>query len=154
MCFAPEKDENGNPIPIRVTYEQMIRRWMDNISRIDPDVSKLFPIMKEQRRKNLEEMAAGLGLAPEQLEANQAAYDPTDPTDKPWELRYFFEKDGEEVEAFPGVYTPFYSQKNGQNIGMRNMLANGWTLQNEIGEELDFEQASKICALIKKHSGK
>lgn len=160
ICFSPKKDENGNPIPIRVTYEQMIRRWMDNISRIDPDVAKLFPIMKEQRKKEQERLAAGLGLTPEQLQKNEAAFDPTAPENEPWKLKYFFEKDGEEVDAIPylgqpffagRLYYPFYVIIDGQNVGMSKMLADGWTLQNEIGEELDFEQASKLCTLIKEH---
>lgn len=154
ICFSREKDENGNPIPIRVTYEQMIRRWMDNISRIDPDVAKLFPIMKEQRKKEQERLAAGLGLTPEQLGANLATYDPTNPEDEPWKLRYCFEKDGEEVEALPGDLTPFYAKRDGNYFGMKDMLSAGWTLQNEIGDELNFEQAKKIRTLIKEHSEK
>ena len=154
ICFSPDKDDDGNTIPIRVTYEQMFRRWMDNIGRIDPDVAKLFPIIKEQRRKNQEKMAAGLGLTAEQLKANEESFDPTDPEIEPWKVSYSFEKDGEQVEALPGTYTPFYAKINGRNVGMKDMLVEGWTLQDECGNELDFEQAMKICALIKEHSEK
>lgn len=154
ICFSPDKDEDGNTIPIRVTYEQMIRRWMDNIGRIDPDVAKLFPIIKEQRRKNQEKMAAGLGLTAEQLKANEESFDPTDPEIEPWKVSYSFEKDGKQVEALPGTYTPFYAKINGHNVGMKDMLVDGWILMNEVGVELDFDQAVKICALIKEHSEK
>lgn len=37
---------------------------------------------------------------------------------------------------------------------MKDMLAEGWILQNECGNELDFEQVMKICAFIKEHSEK
>ena len=151
LCFSTEKDKNGYPIPIRVTYEQMIRRWIDNISRIDPDVAKMFLQIKEDRKKEQERLAAGLGLTPEQLKENEAAFDPTDPENEPWKLSYFFEKDGERVEALPGIYTPFYAKINGRNVGMKDMLVDGWILMNEVGVELDFDQAVKICTLIKEH---
>ena len=154
ICFSPEKDKNGNTIPIRVTYEQMIRRWMDNIGRIDPDVAKAFPIVKEKRRNEQERLAAGHGLTPEQLKENEAAFDPTDQENEPWKLSYFFEKDGEQVDALPGDLVPFYAKVNGQNIGISKLLADGWTLQNEVGVELDYEEALKIRALIKEHSEK
>lgn len=151
LCFSSEKDENNNPIPIRVTYEQMLRRWMDNIGRIDPDVAKLFPIIKEQRKKEQERLAADLGLTAEQLKENKDAFDPTVPENEPWKLRYLFEKDGEQVDALPGDLVPFYAKVNGFNIGMSKLLADGWTLQNEVGVELDLEQAQKIRALIREH---
>lgn len=151
ICFSQEKDKNGNPIPIRVTYEQMLRRWMDNIGRIDPDVAKMYLRIKEDRKKEQERMAADLGLTSEQLKENEAAFDPADPENEPWKLSYFFEKDGEQVDALPGDLVPFYAKVNGLNIGMSRLLADGWTLQNEVGVELDLEQAQKIRALIKEH---
>lgn len=154
FCYSPEKDKDGNPIPIRVTYEQMLRRWMDNIGRIDPDVAKMYVQTKKSRRETQERLAADLGLTAEQLTANEAAFDPTSTEYEPWKLRYFFEKDSEKVEALPGVYTPFYAQINGHNVGMKDMLADGWTLQNEKGVELDFDEAVKICVLIKEHQKK
>lgn len=38
VCLSREKDEWGNPIPVQVTWEQMFRRWMDNVGRFDKDV--------------------------------------------------------------------------------------------------------------------
>lgn len=40
MVFAEEEDEWGNPIPVHVSYEQMSRRWMDNVKKFDKDVQK------------------------------------------------------------------------------------------------------------------
>ena len=40
MLFSEEKDEYGNPIPVHVTFEQMLRRWMDNVKRFDKEIQK------------------------------------------------------------------------------------------------------------------
>lgn len=154
LCLSTEKEKDGTPKIIRVTYEQMLRRWMDNIGRFDPDVVKMFNHIKEYQANEQGNMAAKLGLSPEEYQANWDAFDPSDVENKPWELRYRFEKDGEEVEALPGVYTPFYAKINGRNVGMKDMLADEWTLRNENGDELDFEEAMKICVLIKEHQKK
>lgn len=150
-CFSTKKDKNGNPDPIRVTFEQMLRRWMDNIGRIDPDVAKMFSHFKESREKEQRRLASRLGISVDQLKENVAAYDPADPENEPWKLRYFFEKDGIEINALPGVHTPFLARINGDYVEMKDMIADGWTLKNEDGDELDFAQAVKICALINKN---
>ena len=134
-----------------VTYDQMLERWADNVGRFDPKVLGCLETIRGEREKAQERMAAGLGITAEQLKRNKDAFDPTDPENMPWKLSYFFEKDGEQIEALPGVYTPFYANINGQNIGMSKLLADGWSLQNEIGIELDLSKAQKICTLIKEH---
>lgn len=137
-----------------VTYDQMLTRWADNVGRFDPKVLVSLDIIREERKKEQERLAAGLGLTAEQLKANEESFDPTDPEIEPWKVSYSFEKDGKQVEALPGTYTPFYAKINGRNVGMKDMLVDGWILMNEVGVELDFDQAVKICALIKEHSEK
>lgn len=154
LCLSTEKEKDGTPKIIRVTYEQMLRRWMDNIGRFDPDVVKMFNHIKEYQANEQEYMASELGLTAEEYKENLDSFEPAAVENKPWKLRYFFEKDGDEVEALPGVYTPFYAKINGRNVGMKDMLVDGWTLQNDIGVEIDFEDAHKICALIKEHQNK
>ena len=154
ICLATEKDEAGNPIPIKVTFEQMLRRWMDQVGRFDPDVATRFVQDKQHREEEQERMAAGFGLTPEQLEENIAAFDPTDPANKPWMLKYVFEKNGEEMEAIPGDKAPFYAKIGGRNVGMRDLLFNGWIFMNELGNELDIDQAWQINRLIKEHPEK
>lgn len=134
-----------------VTYDQMLTRWADNVSRIDPKVPGCLVAIREERKKEQERMAAGLGITAEQLKENEVAFDPTDPENEPWKLKYVFEKEGEEIEAHPGNLTPFYAKINRRNVGLKDMLLTGWSLQNEIGVKLNFEQATKICALIKEH---
>lgn len=137
-----------------VTYDQMLTRWADNVGRFDPKVLVSLDIIREERKKEQERLAAGLGLTPEQLTENETSFDPTDSENEPWKLSYFFEKDGEQVDALPGDLVPFYAKVNGQNIGISKLLADGWTLQNECGNELDYEEALKIRSLIKEHSEK
>ena len=36
MVESTQDDEWGNPIPARVSFEQMLRHWMDNMDAIDP----------------------------------------------------------------------------------------------------------------------
>ena len=38
ICLSRKKDEHGNPIPVKVSYEQMFRRWMEQARRYDADV--------------------------------------------------------------------------------------------------------------------
>ena len=40
LHFAEDKDKWGNPIPVHVSYEQMLRRWMDNVKKFDKDIQK------------------------------------------------------------------------------------------------------------------
>ena len=52
VCFAREKDELGNPIPIKVSWEQMLRRWMDNVGRFDKDVKDYVKSLKAHLATN------------------------------------------------------------------------------------------------------
>ena len=40
VCLSRERDPWGCPIPVQVTWEQMLRRWMDNVGRFDKDVKE------------------------------------------------------------------------------------------------------------------
>lgn len=154
LCLATSKDENGYPIPIRVTYEQMLKRWMKNIGRFDPDIAKEFALLKAERIKNEEQMARMFGLTSEQMKDNETAFNPADPSNEPWQLRYFFVRNDEQVEALSGDYSPFYAKINGKNISMKNMLADNWILRNDDGVELDTDEAWQVNKLIKEHSTK
>lgn len=144
----------------KITLETVLRSWMEMANEQDPDIYKAFIDAKKSRQETQERLAAGLGLTAEQLTENESAFDPTAPEIEPWNLRYFFEKDGEEVEAHPylqvpffisRLYVPFYAILDNRNIGMKQMLAEGWTLMNDIGCEINIEQAQKICSIIKEH---
>lgn len=123
-----------------VTYDQMLARWADNVSRIDPKVPGCLEAIRGERMKEQERMAAGLDITAEYLKENE-----------PWELRYMFKKDGEEVEAYLGDKAAFYAKMTGRSIGMAAMMKDGWTLMNEVGVELDINEAWRIHNIIKAH---
>lgn len=135
VCLAREKDQWGNPIPVQVTWEQMLRRWMDNVGRFDKDVKEYVESEKAY------------------LEANPPAPTyPVDPTEgEIWEMRHFFERDGEELDAIPGDLTPFYAVKEGRNVGMKQLFADGWVLMNDAGIEIDYDQAAEVSRILKQH---
>lgn len=67
-----------------VTFDQMLTRWADNVGRFDPKVLVSLDIIREERKKEQERLAAGLGLTAELLTANEDAFDPTDPENEPY----------------------------------------------------------------------
>ena len=67
-------------------------------------------------------------------------------------MKYFFEKDGEELEAFVGDRAAFYCKFNGRSTGMATMLNSGWKLMNDAGVELTKSQAVKISEIIRTHN--
>ncbi len=52
VCLSREKDEWGNPVPVRVSWEQMFRRWMDQVGRFDKDVKDYVDDAKKSRAEN------------------------------------------------------------------------------------------------------
>ena len=69
-------------------------------------------------------------------------------------MRYIFEKDGEELDAIPGDLTPFYAVKEGRRVGMKQLFADGWTLMNDAGIEIDYDQAAEVSRILKEHQKK
>ncbi len=66
--FSPKKDESGNPIPVRISYEQILRRWMDNVGRFDPEIKKEFEarqIAKEKSKETLRTITRCINLVKE-----------------------------------------------------------------------------------------
>ena len=79
---------------------------------------------------------------------------PIDPTEgEVWEMRYFAEKDGEQVELYVGEKQTFCGLLNGQNVNLWNFIQEGWTFMNDAGIEITEEQAKVIAATIKTHLG-
>ena len=124
----------------KMTPTQVIKRLMDaGVKRCDPDVYEVFSRLKEE------------GSSEPILEITH----PVDPTEgNVWDLRYFFEKDGEELDAHPGDKTSFYCHYNGKNVGISTMLYEGWKLYNEGGIEINKDQAMIISIKIKEHHRK
>ena len=124
----------------KMTPTQVIKRLMDaGVKRCDPDVYEVFSRLKEE-------------VTPEPVIEITHPVDPTE--GDVWELRYFFEKDGEELDAHPGDKTSFYCHYNGKNVGISTMLYEGWKLYNEGGIEINKDQAMIISIKIKEHHRK
>ena len=135
VCLSGEKDQWGNPIPVQVTWEQLFRRWMDNVGRFDKDV-----------KDYVESGKACLNDNP------PAPVFPVDPTEgEIREMRHYFKRDGEELDAIPGDLTPFYAIKDGMRVGMKKLLADGWVLMNDAGSKIDFDQAAEVSRILKEH---
>lgn len=140
VCLSREKDEEGNPVPVKVSWEQMFRRWMDNVGRFDKDVKDYVDEGKKYREEN-----------------PPAPTFHVDPTEGDiWEMKYVFERDGEELEAHLGDRSPFFAwvTENGRKFrkGFKDMLAEGWTLMNDAGIEIDdIEVAWNINRIIWAH---
>lgn len=138
VCLSREKDEWGNPLPVRVSWEQMFRRWMDNVGRFDKDV-----------KEYVESGKAYLAANP------PAPAFPVDPTEgEVWNMRYFAVKDGEEIELQVGDKQPFYGKFNGKDVGLWKFLQEDYTFMNDAGVEITEDQAKIISEKIKKHHRK
>lgn len=121
----------------KMTPTQIIKRFIDaGVKRCDPDVYAVFSRLREE-------------VSPEPIIKITYQVDPTE--GNVWELRYFFEKDGEELDAHPGDKTSFFCQYNGKNVGITTMLYEGWKLYNEGGIEINKDQAQIIAEKIKNH---
>lgn len=134
ICLSREKDEWGNPVPVRVSWEQMFRRWMDNIGRFDKDIKDYVDEGKKYREEN-----------------PPAPTYPVDPTEgEVWDMRYFFVKDAEEIKAY--VEKLWFSAKlNGEERSSEELRKDGWILQNDAGVEISPEQEAQIALKIQLH---
>lgn len=135
VCLSREKDEWGNPVPFRVSWEQMFRRWMDNVGRFDKDVKDYVDEGKKYREEN-----------------PPAPTYPVDPKEgEVWDMRYFFERDGEEIEGYTGYLPGFFAMVDGQERDQDAMMADGWTLINDTGIEISPADALTISTIISAH---
>lgn len=132
----------------KVSWEQMLHRWMENIGRFDPDVKLRVEAMKTPV------------TTPEQTveqQVEQPAIDQTfhaDPTEgNVWDMKYYFEKDGKRLEAewAKSDKASFSVKINNRSYGVREMLKKGWLLKNEGGIEITEEQAMVIAQKRRKH---
>ena len=134
VSLSEKKDESGYPIPIKLSYGQMLTHWIENLDKFDPDIAEEFRQAKRIR--------AGY---PETY--------PVDPTEgEVWEMKYFFTNDdGDEVEATPDESGTFIAMMDGFKATADSMFLNDWTLINEAGIELSSEQAKAVAAKILSH---
>lgn len=136
MAESIQDDEWGNPIPARVSFEQMFRHWMDNMDAIDPAAYDNVQSTLKYRSEH---------PSPE-------SYD-VDPFQYPVEqFKYYFETDDGEVEAVFNGET-FVCSKDYLDYGDRtldDMYNQNWPLGNDAGYEFSLEQAHELCRRLQK----
>lgn len=123
----------------KMTPAQVIKRLIDaGLKRCDPEVFEAFIRLTE-------------GGSPEPvLEITH----PVDPTKgEVWKMKYFFEKDGEQLAAewAKSEKASFSVKINNRSCGVKEMLKNGWILINDAGIEISEEQAMVIAQKRRKH---
>lgn len=136
MAESTQKDEYGNPLPARVSYEQMLRHWMDNIDAFDPEAYDAVQNWKAFRHEH----------------PVQKSYE-VNPFDYPVEqFEYFFETDDGEVNAeFNGdtfVCSEDYQDFKGRTLD--EMYNQNWPLICDGGHEFTLEQAHELCRRLQK----
>ena len=130
----------------KVSWEQMLHRWMENIGRFDPDVKLRVEAIKTTV------------ITPEQTveqQVEQPAIDQTfvDPTEgEVWDMQYFFEKDGVRVDAKINGKGDSFSAKIGNRFyGVKELLRKEWVFMNDRRVKITEEQATVIAKKIVQH---
>lgn len=136
----------------KVSWEQMFHRWMESIGRFDPDVKLIVEAMKMPVTITEQTEEPVVSEHVEQPSLKKTF--PVDPTEGDvWEMKYFFEKDGEQIPAewAKSEKASFSAKINNRYIGVREMNKNGWTLRNDAGIDITEEQAMEIARKRRKH---
>ncbi len=135
---AEKKDRGGNPIPLKLSYEQILRHWMSNVRLFDPKVADHFDQAMSYRSKQ-----------PKTFEV--------DPTEGDvWEMQYFFTNDeGDEIPALINRDSQeFMAQVSGYCESHAQMETDDWRLINDAGLELSREQGHIVARRILEHEEK
>lgn len=131
----------------KVSWEQMLHRWMENIGRFDPDVKLRVEAIKTPV------------ITPEQTveqQVEQPAIDQTFhevPTEgEVWDRKYFFEKDGVQVDAkINGKGDSFSAKIGNRYYGVKELLRKEWVFMNDRRVKITEEQATVIAKKIVQH---
>ena len=137
VAESAQDDEWGNPVPARVSFEQMFRHWMDNIDAFDPEAYDDVQRMLQYRAEH---------PSPELYDVDPFSY----PIGK---FEYHFETDDGEVKAvFDGetfVCSEDYMDYKGKTLD--EMYNQNWPLGNNAGYEFSLEQAHELCRRMKRN---
>lgn len=122
----------------RMTPAQVIKRLIDaGLKRCDPEVFDAFIRLTE----------CG---TPEPVLEIVHQVDPTE--GEVWDRKYFFEKDGEQVDAKINVKGDSFSAKIGNRFyGVKELRRKEWVFMNDRRVEITEEQARVIAQKIVQH---
>lgn len=133
--LSEKEDQSGYPIPVRLTLEQMLNRWMEKVELFDREVYEDVQLTKRMREEN---------------PPKPTYY--VDPTEgEVWELRYLAERDGEEIEMKPDRYLWFVGRLDGRKVCVEDLINEEWTFMNDVGIEITLGQAKEISRKILGH---
>ena len=123
------KDAQENPIPEKVSFEQMLRRWMDNVDCFDPEAHAMVNSILRERRD-----------LPPTYEVDPFRY----PVN---EFRYMFETDEGEVECdfMAGTFECYDAESSYNGLSLDEMYRKNFHLINDAGYEFSLEQAHELC---------
>lgn len=137
MLFSEEKDEYGNPIPVHVTFEQMLRRWMDNVKRFDKEIQK-----EENEYRRIRTMQPMPNLYP------------VDPCEGDiWEMQYSAWRNCIDYPLTVDKDLAFYAIIDGEKKGAEQLINEEYKIQNDAGVVLDLKNAFRVSTKILKHQG-
>ena len=135
MLFSEEKDEYGNPIPVHVTFEQMLRRWMDNVKRFDKEIQKE---VDEYRRIRTMQPMPNLY--------------PVDPCEGDiWEMQYSAWRNGIDYPLTVDKDLAFYAIIDGEKKGAEQLINEEYKIQNDADVVIDLKEAYRISKKIQSH---
>lgn len=137
MLFSEENDEYRNPIPVHVTVEQMLRRWMDNVKRFDKEIQKE---VDEYRRIRTMQPMPNLY--------------PVDPCKGDiWEMQYSAWRNGIDYPLTVDKDLAFYAIIDGEKKGAEQLINEEYKIQNDAGVVIDLKNAFRVSTKILKHQG-
>lgn len=138
LLFAEDKDEWGNPIPVHVSYEQMLRRWMDNVIKFDKAVQKE---VDECRR--IRELYPAL------------VHYPVDPCDGDiWEMEYLASRNGDEYPLVVDQELGFYAVIDGEKKGAEQLNNEEYEIMNDAGIVIELKDVYRVSKKILDHMNK
>ena len=138
LLFAEDKDEWGNPIPVHVSYEQMLRRWMDNVKKFDKAVQKEVDECRRIRE-----------LYPAQV------HYPVDPCDGDiWEMEYLASRNGDEYPLVVDQELGFYAVIDGEKKGAEQLNNEEYEIMNDAGIVIELKDVYRVSKKILDHMNK
>lgn len=150
---APEGEQ------FSMTNEQLIRRLLEGVKRLDPEVYLVHETAMKNRQEQEEKIREMKENFWKELKEIKGKLDDIFSTEEESNneeilINYLFYRDGEEIPAIPGDRSPFYAQFTNRQVGMKEMIREGWTLIDEVGQEIDFAKAAEISKSLKKSQSK
>ena len=129
------KDAYSKCLGRPVTFEQMLRRWIDRLPRIDSDVNDEYQVIRKARQESESAAVTTAGDSPAPAEDQVQSPEPVATPDVAQEAKRtekrFVHPDGRQYLARKGDYTPYFAKVPGRgNLGQRTLFDEGFELKD------------------------